>query len=96
MKVMLNTNFYVDGVSDHGYLELEAGATLMDLLQALSKRCQDDSKFIIPETNQVDPDEYSIHVNQTALDYLPRGLETVLNDGDLVSVIYWMDVLGGG
>ncbi len=96
MKITLNTNFYIDGVSNQGYINLRKGSTVRDLLQDLAKRCHDETRFINPDSDQIDPDEYSIHVTQTALEYLPKGLETELKDGDLVTIIYWMDVLGGG
>lgn len=95
MKIELNTNFYLQGISPGGEIELEGSApTLRSLLQEISPRSR--LQTMDPKTHQLEREAFSVYVNGCALDYLPQGLGTPLQKGDAVIITYWMDMLGGG
>lgn len=88
----------VNTLLQEGKVELEeARPTLRTLLQELSREYSKEKvTFVEPETNEVNPDNYLVTVNGKALEFLPQRLETELNEGDLVSVSLWLEILGGG
>lgn len=97
MKVMVETNFDIIGEFSKEQVELPVpNATLRVLLKELSHRWGGDSNFIDPQTDELDPVECEVLINGTAYKFLPDGLETKLKDEDSVTIIRWMEALGGG
>lgn len=97
MKVMVETNFDIIGEFSKEQVELQVpNATLRVLLKELSHRWGGDSNFIDPQTDELDPVECEVLINGTAYKFLPDGLETKLKDEDSVTIIRWMEALGGG
>lgn len=97
VKVMVETNFNIIGVFSKEQVELQLpNVTLQVLLKDLSRRWGRSFDFIDPETGELDPDDCEVLINGTAYKFLPDGLETRLKDDDSVTIINWMEALGGG
>jgi hypothetical protein len=97
VKVMVETNFDIIGEFSKDEVELQLpSATLRVLLKELSRRWGGDSTFIDPQTGELDPIECEVLINGTAYGFLPHGMETRLKDEDNVTIIRWMEALGGG
>ena len=97
MKVMVETNFDIIGEFSKDEVELQLpSATLRVLLKELSHRWGGDSNLIDPQTDELDLIECEVLINGTAYGFLPHGMETRLKDEDNVTIIRWMEALGGG
>jgi len=97
VRIRLETNFDFWGKIKDGEVELKNNqATVRTLLEELAEGYSEEVIFIDPETNEVDPDEYMVLVNGGEWEFLPERLETRLKEGDRVSVIKWIEILGGG
>ena len=98
MKIQLETNSGWGWKIKDGEVELiDSQPTLRALLKELSARHPENGvTFIDPETNEVDPNEYLVMVNGGSWEFLPQRLETKLSEGDRVSIIRAIEMLGGG
>ena len=97
MKVKVDSNFEIRGIFGSSEVELEGGeATLRDLLEVLSQMCGGRIVFVDPQTGEVDPDDFGIHVNGSSFQLLPQKVNTRLHDGDRVSLTMYLAPLGGG
>ena len=96
VKVMVETNFHVIGEFMREQVELQLpNATLRGLLKDLTRRWG-GFDIIGPETYELDPVECEVLINGTGYKFLPDGLGTTLKDGDSITIIRWMEALGGG
>ncbi len=98
MKILLETNLGMGWKIKDGEVELtDNQPTLRTLLEELSRqRPEGKTTFIDPETSEVDPEEYLVMVNGGSWEFLPERLETKLSEGDRVSIIKSIEMLGGG
>jgi len=95
MRVSIDANFEVHGLFRPTELELEGSRiTLRGLLEELSQRSGGEIRFI--EDGDVDPQEFLILLNGRPYRSLPQGLETEIGDGDRVTIIRFLEPLGGG
>jgi hypothetical protein len=94
MKVYLDSNFLLLGSEDAESMDFERPAiTLKELLEALSHRSTDSPEFLRQDGTDLSPG-WDIEVNGRAYALCDGGLETLLQDGDTVTIK--LMILGGG
>ena len=71
----------------------EQEITLRKLLSRVENKQGRDLSFFVPGTGELE-ELFKINVNHQDCQYLPRRLETVLKDGDLVEIAVL--AIGGG
>ncbi|MFC1905341.1 MoaD/ThiS family protein [Chloroflexota bacterium] len=75
-------------------LELEdPKTTLRDLLTTVNENRERKLPFIDPQTGKLD-ELFKISINGKDCQYLPQGLNTTMNDGDMVEI--YILAIGGG
>ncbi|MBI4330521.1 MAG: MoaD/ThiS family protein [Chloroflexi bacterium] len=95
MKIVLKSNFEVAGIFARGYIEMPGDdITLRRLLDELSGRTGGTMEIVSPRTREVNPEDFSVSLNGLEYPFLPRRLDTLLKEGDVVDVM--ITVLGGG
>jgi hypothetical protein len=97
MRVVVESNFDLWGEFEKREVELpEASPTLRTLLEEISRSAQGEYQLIDSESDDVDPFAYQVFLRGSAYQLLPDRLETRLREGEKISVMKWMDTLGGG
>jgi hypothetical protein len=95
MKIRIDSNFIIPGLE--GVNEIDLNHTHVDLrivLEELSLRSSGRVKFIRPLKDFVDHMDFFIEINGLPNPGSKEGLETSLNEGDLVTIK--LSPLGGG
>ena len=95
MKVIVDSNLLIQHVFEPPVeLGFDGGrVTLLDLLKKVDSLCM--SVQLLADAEPGD-DIRNIFVNGKNYFSLPKGLGTVLNDGDKVNLEIYMEPLGGG
>jgi hypothetical protein len=95
MKINIKSNFVVPGLEDKESLDLDRPIlTLRELLDELSRRAPIRVEYVRPGAKTLDPDEWEIDINAVPYQKCKAGLETLLIDGDTVTIKIL--ALGGG
>ncbi|MBW2031327.1 MAG: MoaD/ThiS family protein [Deltaproteobacteria bacterium] len=90
-RISLTTNFACPGTEGEGF-DLPPGVnTVRDLLKHVGEKV--DFAFINPDTKEIEVD-LEIAINDKAIWFFPKGLDTPLSDGDSVDIS--LIPLGGG
>ncbi len=89
MKVNIKANFSIAGM-DNDHIEIKGHTTLGDVLSQLAKRAE--FPFILPD-GKIDP-EVEVLLNGLEYPFLPKRLDTKLEEGDKVEIM--MLAIGGG
>ena len=77
----------VPGIEDDEELELtRLEITLKAFLEELSRRSPDPIEYMEPGADRLDPDDWEVDINETPYQDYPAGLETMLHDGDTVTI----------
>ena len=97
MKVVVESNFDLWGEFEEHEVDLpESSPTLRVLLEEVSRNADGEFRIIDPERDDIDPFAYQVFIRGSAYQLLPDRLETRLREGEKISVMKWMDTLGGG
>jgi len=95
MRVNIKSNFLVPGLENEDGLELDRSEiTLNELLEELSARAPIRMEYVRPGAKTLDLSEWEVEINGTPYHHFGDGLETLLKDGDTVTIRIM--VLGGG
>jgi molybdopterin converting factor small subunit len=95
MRINLRSNFVLPGLEGEESLELDrSGLTLREFLEELSRRAPIRIEYVRPGAGTLDPDEWEVEVNGVSYQSCGAGLETLLKDGDTVTIRIL--ALGGG
>ncbi len=95
MRITLKSNFEVAGIFEKGYIDMPGeNVTLRNLLNNLSEITKGTMELISQKTNEVNPEDFFVSINDVEYPFLPGRLETKLKDGDVVDIT--ITVLGGG
>ena len=73
---------------------VQSEITLREFFKKLSNKSPDSIEYIDPGADRFDPDDWEVEINGTSYQQHEHGLETVLRDGDTVSIK--IRPLGGG
>lgn len=87
MKIRIDSNFIIPGLE--GVNEIDLNYTHVNLrivLEELSLRSSGRVKFIHPLKDFTDPMDFLIEINGLPNPGSKEGLETGLNEGDLVTI----------
>ncbi len=95
MRIVLKSNFEVNGIFEKGYIDMAGDETnLRHLIDELSRRSGGSMEIISPKTREINPEDFSISLNGMEYPFLPQRLDTRLKERDVVDVM--ITVLGGG
>ena len=95
MRIYIKSNFIVPGLVNGEFFDLDQSQiTLKELLRELSKRAPTRVEYVRPGADALDPDEWEVDINGIPYQRCSNGLETLLNDGDTVTIRIL--ALGGG
>ncbi|MFH1490439.1 MAG: hypothetical protein ABII06_16145 [Pseudomonadota bacterium] len=87
MKVMIKSNFIVPGLEEGEFLEIDRPEmTLRECLEELARRSPDPLEYVEPGADRLDPDDWEADINDRPYQNTAGGLETVLVDGDTVTI----------
>jgi hypothetical protein len=95
MRIYVKSNFVVPGLDNGEFVNLDRSQlTLREFLEILSERAPTGVEYVRPGAQTINPDEWEIKINDTPYPQWSAGLETLLKDGDTVTII--IIPLGGG
>jgi len=96
VKIHLKSNFVVPGLEDREYVEVDGSEmTLRQLLEELQRLAAPSPiEYVKPGARALDPDDWEVDINGLPYQKSDRELETLLRDGDTVSIRIM--ALGGG
>jgi hypothetical protein len=95
MKIHVKSNFVVPGLDNGEYVNLDQSQlTLREFLEGLSEKSPTRVEYVRSGAQTIDPDEWEIRINNIPYLQCSKGLETLLKDGDTVTII--IIPLGGG
>jgi len=95
MRIYVKSNFVVPGLENGEFLDLDQSQlTMREFLQELSERAPTRVEYVRPGANALDPDEWEVEINGIPYHHYNNGLETLLKDGDTVTIRIL--ALGGG
>ena len=95
MRIYVKSNFVVPGLVNGEFLDLDRSRlTLREFLQELSERTLTRVEYVRPGADTLDPDEWEVDINGIPYQRCSNGLETLLKDGDTVTIRIL--ALGGG
>jgi len=87
MKIIIKANFVVPGLEDEEKVELtQSEITLKAFLEDLSRRSPDHIEYVEPGAERLDPDDWEVAINGAPYQDCPEGLETMLKDGDTLTI----------
>ncbi len=95
MKIYLKSNFSIPGLEDRESIDFDRSQiTLRELLEELSARAPNPVEYVRPGAKALDPYEWEVDINGTPYQDHGSGLETLLKNGDTVTIR--IIPLGGG
>ena len=95
MKIHIKSNFIVPGLENKESMELDQfEISLREFFEELSKKSPDSMEYVDAGAERLDPDDWEVEINGMSYQHYEDGLETVLRDGDTVSIK--IRPLGGG
>ena len=87
MKIQLKSNFVVPGLENKDSVESNRSKmTLREFLEELSTLSPDPLKYVEPGTDRLNPDDWEADINGIPYQKHARGLETLIRDGDAVTL----------
>lgn len=93
MRIRIESNFFIVGFEGKE-LEASEGTTLRQLLGKLAGFAEGRIEFFRRGSDELDTDDWEVHVNGIPYHKCRAQLETLLADSDLVEVR--MNMMGGG
>lgn len=84
VKVIIRSNFMIEGLPENGLLEVKAPVTLREVLKELESRTK--TGLVDRHSGEVDTQTFAIFLNGLEYQFLPQRLDTRLRDGDEVRV----------
>ena len=95
MRICINSNFVIPGLVNGQFFDSDQSRlTLREFLKELSEGAPTRVEYVQPGANALDPDEWEVDVNGVPYQRCSNGLETLLKDGDTVTIRIL--ALGGG
>jgi len=95
MRVNIKSNFLIPGLENEEGVDLDRSEiSLREFLEELSGRAPARVEYVRPGAAMLDPTEWDVEVNGAPYHHSSEGLETLLRDGDTVTIRIM--VLGGG
>lgn len=87
MRIYIKSNFFVPGLGKNDSVELDPSQmTLREFLEELSKMSPAAIEYVRPGADRLDPDDWEVDINKVPYQDHDRGLETLLKDGDSVTI----------
>jgi hypothetical protein len=87
MKIHIKSNFIVPGLKEKDSVDLcPSPMNLRLFLQKLSGMSPTRIEYIRPGARALDPDDWEIEINGIPYQQNRDGLETLLQDGDTVTI----------
>ncbi len=94
MKIYIKSNFVVPGIENQECVDLVSEMTLRQFLQELSMMSPSRIEYVRPNAETLDPDDWEVNVNNSPYQDCKDGLETLLKNGDTVTIR--IKAFGGG
>ena len=96
MRVHIKSNFVVPGLEDREDIDLDrTEISLRQLLEELQRLAAPSPiEYVRPGAHHLDPDDWEVDINDLPYEKCGRELETLLKDGDTVTIRIL--ALGGG
>ena len=87
MKIHIKSNFIVPGLKEKDSVDLDPSPiNLRQFLEELSRMSPTGIEYIRPGARALDPDDWEIEINGIPYQKTHAGLETLLQDGDTVTI----------
>ena len=87
MKIYIKSNFFVPGLEHKESVEFDhSSMTLREFLEELSRMAPTRIEYVRPSAKTLDPDDWEVDINQVPYQHCSNGLETLLTDGDTVTI----------
>ncbi len=95
MRIYIKSNFVVPGLEDRDSVDIgRSSMTLRQFLEKLSTMSPTPIEYVRAGAKTLNPDDWEIDINGVPCDEHHEGLETLLKDGDTVTLK--IVVFGGG
>ncbi len=95
MRIHIKSNFFVPGMKDKDSFDLDRSPlTLRQFLEELSRISPTPIEYVRPGAKALDPDDWEVDINDIPYQKCREGLETILIDGDTVTLK--IQAFGGG
>ena len=96
MRIHIKSNFVVPGLKDREDIDLDqTEISLRQLLEELQRLAAPSPiEYVRPGAHHLDPDDWEVDINDLPYEKCGRELETLLKDGDTVTIRIL--ALGGG
>ena len=95
MKIYIKSNFVVPGLEDREIVDFNCShLTLRQFLEQLSVMASNRIEYVRPGAEILDPIDWEVEINEVPYQDYEYGLETLLRDGDTVTIRIL--ALGGG
>jgi hypothetical protein len=96
VKIHIKSNFVIPGLEDREDIELNrTEMTLRQLLEELQRLAAPSPiEYVRPGARALDPDDWEVEINNLPYQKCDRELETLLKEGDTVTIKIM--ALGGG
>ncbi len=95
MRIHIKSNFFVPGLKDKDSFDLDHSTlTLRQFLEELSRISPAPIEYVRPGAKALDPDDWEVDINDIPYQKCRAGLETILRDGDTVTIK--IQAFGGG
>ena len=87
MNIFIKSNFVIPGLEDAEALSMSGSEfTLREMLEELAGRSPDPIEYVEKDADRLDPDDWEVDINDTPYQDCEKGLETLLRDGDKVTI----------
>jgi hypothetical protein len=95
MRIYIKSNFVVPGLKDGDSVDIDRPTvTLKQFLEELERISPTPIEYVRAGAKTLNPDDWEIDLNEVPFHELREGLETLLKDGDTVTLK--IVVFGGG
>jgi len=87
MRIYVKSNFFVPGLKNKDSLDFDRSTlTLGQFLGELSRVSPTPIEYVRPGAKALDPDDWEVDINDIPYQKCGEGLETLLKDGDTVTI----------
>jgi hypothetical protein len=87
MRIHIKSNFLVPGLENEESIDFsKTEITLREFLDRLSVMSPDRVEYIEPGAKVLDPDDWEVDINGIPYQNDPSGLESLLKEGDTVTI----------
>jgi hypothetical protein len=87
MKIHIQSNFVIPGLGKKESIDFGCNKmSLRQFLAELSQKAPTPIEYVRPGAKTLNPDDWEIVVNQVPYQDCKEGLETMLKDGDTVTI----------